>query len=179
MRKSKSLPTTEAEWLARAFAYCERRETSRPKLKRYLLRVEQVRNGDTEASAKVLSWIENALDACERERLIDHERFAGILTREYERQGKSKNYISQMLIHQGVKEESFQFETEPEVELTRAVRLASKIASQQSFKKIKDHELLRLKLLQKLMISGFDSDLAKRAADRALTLPEKDLNLKG
>lgn len=176
MRKNRP-PVNEADWLARAFAYCERRETSRPKLKRYLLRVEQVRNGDTEPSGQTLMWIENALDACERARLIDHERFAGILTREYERLDKGKNYISQMLIHRGVKEESFQFENDPEVELTRALRSAIKFLTQTSFKKIKDHEILKLKLCQKLLFSGFDSDLAERAAEHALTLETKDPSL--
>jgi SOS response regulatory protein OraA/RecX len=146
-----------------ALFYCSKRETSRPKLQMYLTRKV---NLETQPEAK--EWIETILQEFERLKVIDHERYAGMLNREYIRRGKGKRYIEQKLKERGVGEQTKEIAFAPEDELERATTEARKALEKTAFKKIDDPYLLKQKLLMKMVTLGFDYGVAKKAVDVAL-----------
>ena len=170
MRK-KNVPSTPKEWFDYALFYCSKRETSRPRLQAYLQRklktFSKTFNLGEEAEQKALLDIEHALTECERLKVIDHERFAGMLVREYARRGKGKRYVDQKLREKGLKEEIIKVEIDPEAEFERALALAEKTLGRTNIRKIEDSFKMKTKVLQKLMSSGFDLSLAKKAIDQA------------
>ena len=113
-------------------------------------------------------WIEEILKEFERLKVIDHERYAGMLNREYIRRGKGKRYIQQKLKERGVGEQTKEIEFAPEAELERATTEATKALEKTAFKKIEDPYLLKQKLLMKMVALGFDYSVAKKAVDVAL-----------
>ena len=122
---------------------------------------------DEEAVAQALIQIESALDECERLKIIDHQRFAGMLTREYARRGKGTRYVIQQLHAKGLKEEIPNMEVDPEKELERAVELVNKQLTRSVLQKIDNPWDLKKKLIQKLLASGFEMTTAKKAIELA------------
>lgn len=144
-----------------ALFYCSKRETSRPKLQAYLAR-------KAKAQPEAKDWIESILLEFERLKVIDHERYAGMLNREYSRRGKGKRYIQQKLKERGVSEQIASLEFTPEDELERATAEASKALTKTAFKKITEPHLQKQKLLMKMVTLGFDYSVAKMAVEVAL-----------
>ncbi len=158
-------------WFDLVLFYCSKRETSRARLSRYLKRKVKEYKIPEEQCPTVLTWIEEVLEECVRLKMVDDERYAGILHREYLRRGKGKRYITQKLAERGLTAEVPALEFAPEYELSRAVELAQKTLSRSSIQKLKEPYEIKNKLLQKLVASGFDYDIAKRATQAALALP--------
>jgi len=146
-----------------ALFYCAKRETSRPKLEQYLKR-----KMDLNTQPEGLVWIEEVLQEFERLNVINHERFAGMLNRDYARRGKGKRYIEQKLKEKGVGEQTKGIEFSPDEELERAIQVALKSVDKSTFKKITDAYARKQKLTQKLMTHGFDYSIAKKAVEVAL-----------
>lgn len=146
-----------------ALFYCAKRETSRPKLQLYLTRKV---NLETQPEAK--EWIEEILKEFERLNVINHERYAGMLNREYARRGKGKRYIQQKLKERGVGEQSKEIEFAAEDELERATTEAIKALGKTALKKIDDPYQKKQKLLMKVVTLGFDYDIAKKAVEVAM-----------
>ena len=174
MKKSR-IPTSKKEVLDIALFYCSHRETSRPKLRSYLLRkIPNISTEESEADDRghkkhsFSEWIEQALDDCERLKIIDHERFAGMLIREYERRGKGKRYVDQKLKERGLDAEIPEREFSADDEYERALALAEKTFDRSNVKREEDSYKRRQKVMQKLVSSGFDFSIAKRAIDAAL-----------
>jgi SOS response regulatory protein OraA/RecX len=146
-----------------ALFYCAKRETSRPKLKLYLTRKFISRKESEEKNAEIAEWIDYTLNEMERLKVIDHERFAGILSREYSRRGKGKRYVQQKLKEKGVAEEIPNIEFTEDDELEKACMLVEKTLRRSNFQKIEDRFELRQKLMQRLISSGFELSVAKKA----------------
>lgn len=146
-----------------ALFYCSKRETSRPKLQQYLARKVNLQK-QPEAAA----WIETIILDFERLNVINHERYADILNREYARRGKGKRYIQQKIKEKGLKEQLETIEFKPDDELTRAIEVAAKMLEKTTFKKIEDSYLKKQKLLTKMVTQGFDYSIAKKAVELAL-----------
>lgn len=157
------IPQSRKDVMDMALFYCARRETSRPKLKLYLSRKFVSRKESEEDQQKVIEWIEQVLDECERLKIIDHERFADILSREYSRRGKGKRYVQQKLKEKGLTEEVPKLEFDEEAELERACALVEKTLRRSNFQKIQDSFELRQKLMQRLISHGFELSIAKKA----------------
>ena len=168
MEKKSRIPESRKWWLDLALFYCSKRETSRSKLKGYFVRKMREYRIPTENLSEQESWCESVLDELQEKRIIDHERFAGILHRDYERRGKGKRYIEQKLKERGLSEEISGIEFNSEEELARAHALAVKTLTRSSIKKLTDPYQIRTKVLQKLVSSGFEFDLAKKAVELAL-----------
>jgi SOS response regulatory protein OraA/RecX len=165
----RKLPSTQKEWFDVALFYCSKRETSRPKLRYYLIRKMRELKPSDAVTEEALRFIEGVLDEFERLKIIDHERYAGMLTREYARRGKGSRYVVGKLYQRGLKEQVEKLEVVPEEEIARAVELARKTLNTTRFKKIEDPREIRTKLLQKLVAAGFSMDHA-RAAIAAVNL---------
>lgn len=146
-----------------ALFYCAKRETSRPKLQLYLTRKV---NLETQPEAR--EWIEEILKEFERLNVINHERYASMLNREYARRGKGKRYIQQKLKERGVGEQTKQIEFSQDDELERATTEALKAMTKTAIRKIDDPYQKKQKLLMKIVTLGFDYDIAKKAVDVAL-----------
>jgi SOS response regulatory protein OraA/RecX len=146
-----------------ALFYVSRRETSRPRLQTYLQRKVNL-----EAQPEARDWIEEILQEFERTNIINHARFADMITREYARRGKGKRYIEQKLSEKGVGEQTKEIEFNTEDELSRAIELAIKTAAKSTIQKIEDAYARKQRLLQKLVTSGFDFGIAKKAVEVAL-----------
>ena len=171
MRK-KNVPSNAKEWFDYALFYCSNRETSRPRLYDYLKRklksfTKDFNLGEEYAQQSVTD-IEKALDECERLKVIDHERFAGMLVREYARRGKGKRYVDQKLKEKGLKDEIQKIEIDPEEEFQRAVQLAEKSLERSNIRKLDDAYAIKTKVLQRLMSNGFDLSISKKAIEQAL-----------
>jgi hypothetical protein len=161
-------PTSQKYWFDLALFYCSKRETSRSRLKAYFTRKIREYRAPEESIPETLVWIENVLLECERLKIIDHERYAGILHREYQRRGKGKRYITQKFHERGLKEEVEKLSFDQDEELDRAIALAMKNKERSTIKKLTDPYQIRTKLLQKLVSSGFELSTAKKAIDVAL-----------
>ncbi len=164
----RKFPSTEREWFDYALFYCSNRETSRPKLRAYLIRKLKATKPTEETFDESQKHIETALDKCERLKIIDHERYAGMLAREYQRRGKGSRYIIQKLQHRGLKEEVSKLEVIPEEELSRAIDTARKQLSRPSVKRAPDIYAMKTKILQRLIAAGFDFQVSKKAIEEAL-----------
>jgi SOS response regulatory protein OraA/RecX len=168
MEKRSRVPESRKWWLDLALFYCSKRETSRSKLKSYFLRKMKEYRIPQDQLDQQISWCESVLDELQEKKIIDHGRYAGILHRDYQRRGKGKRYIEQKLKERGLNEELPGIEFNPEEELERASLLAEKTLSRSSIQKLTDPHQIRTKLLQKLVSSGFDFDLAKKAVELVL-----------
>ncbi|MBU6154103.1 MAG: RecX family transcriptional regulator [Bdellovibrionales bacterium] len=168
MEKNSRIPESRKWWLDLALFYCSKRETSRSKLKGYFLRKMREYRIPSEHLPEQVSWCESVLDELQEKKIIDHERFAGILHRDYERRGKGKRYIEQKFKERGIAEELPGMKFSPEEELERARTLAVRTMNRSSIQKLTDPYQIRTKLLQKLVSSGFEFDLAKKAVELVL-----------
>jgi len=157
------VPESQKDVMNMALFYCGRRETSRPKLRFYLTRKFVTRNDTEENRQRIAGWIEHVLDECERLKIIDHERFAGMLFREYSRRGKGKRYVQQKLKEKGLSEEIPALEFSEDEELEKACALVEKALQRSSLKKVEDRMKLRQKLMQRLISHGFELSVAKKA----------------
>jgi len=162
-------PDSQKYWLDLALFYCSKRETSRSRLRAYFIRKIREYRIPEEKIAQNLEWIESVLNYCEEKRIIDHERYAGILHRDFLRRGKGKRYIEQKLRERGLEQEIGKLDFESEEELVRARELALKTLGRSQIKNLSDPWKVRTKVLQKLISSGFDLEVAKRAFDQALS----------
>jgi SOS response regulatory protein OraA/RecX len=161
------IPESRKYWLDLALFYCSKRETSVPRLRHYFLRkIREYRIPEDQVSTH-LQWIESVLQECQTKRIIDHERYAGILHRDLQRRGKGRRYIEQKLKERGIESEiaSLPFENESELELAEA--LVRKTLARSSIQKLGDPRKVRMRLLQKLVASGFDLGTAKKAIETA------------
>ena len=163
-----SPPDSRKYWMDLALFYCSKRETSRSRLQSYFKRKIREYRVTEEKIPETLEWIEQVLDECERLKIIDHERYAGILHREYQRRGKGKRYIEQKLQERGLKDQAPGLEYNADAELERAIQLAVKTSERAALKKLSDPFQIRTKLLQKLVSSGFEMSVAKKAIDVAM-----------
>jgi SOS response regulatory protein OraA/RecX len=153
-----------------ALFYCSKRETSRSRLGLYLKR--KCMGSDIDPT----EWIESILTEFEKLKVIDDDRYAGMLVREYERRGKGKRYVQQKLSERGIRVESRSFETDPEQELERALQTAEKIWTKLIKPTLDNPEeydskakyALKQKLLQKLVAQGYDFGVAKQACDTVI-----------
>jgi SOS response regulatory protein OraA/RecX len=161
-------PESKKYWLDLALFYCSKRETSRSRLRAYFIRKIREYQIPEEKIPQNLEWIESVLNHCEEKHIIDHERYAGILHRDFLRRGKGKRYIEQKLRERGLDQEIKKLEFEKEEELERARDLAVKTLNRSQIKNLTDPWKMRTKVLQKLISSGFDLDVAKQALDWAL-----------
>ncbi len=166
--KRKTRPDSQKAWMDLALWYCSKRETSRAGLLRYLKRKLRETTEASPPSEEVEAWLIAVVDECVRLRIVEDARYADILQREFERRGKGSRYIRQKLIEKGLKErvETLPFDADREFE--RAVELASRTLERTAFKKISDPRELKLKLLKKLVSSGYDLGIAKKAAEQAI-----------
>jgi len=164
-KKTPKAPSTQKDWFELALFYCSKRETSRSRLRSYFLRKLKAVQRSEEEVAQALEQIEKALDECERLKIIDDERYAGMLGREYARRGKGSRYIINQLYAKGLKEEIKNLTVNPDEEMARAQALVEKSLKRALFQKITDPRMLRLKLMQKLIAAGFDLSLAKNAIE--------------
>ena len=168
MEKKSRIPESRKWWLDLALFYCSKRETSRSKLKSYFVRKMREYRIPQDQMDQQVSWCESVLDELQEKKIIDHERYADILHRDYERRGKGKRYIQQTFKERGLGEELSGIEFNPEEELDRAHALAVKTLARSSIQKLTDPYQIRTKVLQKLVSSGFEFDLAKKAVELAL-----------
>jgi regulatory protein len=164
---------TREWWSELALFYCSKRETSRPKLKAYFKRKIREYRIAPEAVPQIDGWIESILDQLEQKKIIDHERYAGMLHRDLQRRGKGKRYIEQKLKERGLSEEIRALEFNPEDEFENAVALARKTLGRSSVKKLESDHAIRTRVMQKLVASGFDLGLARKAVDTALQDPDR------
>jgi SOS response regulatory protein OraA/RecX len=162
------IPDSRKWWSDLALFYCSKRETSRSLLKKYFVRKMRELRIPPEDLERHNSWCESILDELLEKKIIDHGRFAGILHRDYGRRSKGKRYIEQKLKERGLEGELPDLEFDPEDELRRASLLAEKTLSRPSIRKLSDPYRIRTRVLQKLVSSGFDLDLAKKAVELAL-----------
>jgi SOS response regulatory protein OraA/RecX len=167
--KRKSRLDSQKAWMDLALWYCSKRETSRSGLLRYLKRkLRETREDHTPQTEEAEGWLVTVVDECVRLRIVEDARYADILQREFERRGKGSRYIRQKLMEKGLKERVETLVIDPERELLRAVDLASRTLERSAFKNIADPRELRMKLLRKLVSSGFDLGTAKRAVEEAI-----------
>ena len=156
--------TSRKDLMDLALFYCSKRETSRLKLQQYLKR-KLPRGIDNTA---LLEAIELVLNDLERLKVIDHERYAGMLTREYARRGKGKRYLEQKFRERGMTDEFKKLEISSDDEFERAVELAEKTLTKNAVRKLTEPFKIKQKLMQKLVTSGYDLTTAKNAIDAAL-----------
>ncbi|NDG83893.1 MAG: hypothetical protein EBX52_02520 [Proteobacteria bacterium] len=161
-------PESRKYWLDLALFYCSKRETSRPRLRAYFLRKIREYKIPQDDVPRHLEWIDSVLDQCEQNKIIDHERYAGILHRDLERRGKGRRYVEQKLKERGLSDEYKKLEFDRESEMERACALAGKTLESSRIRKLTDPRQIRSKVLQKLVSNGFDLETAKRAIDHAL-----------
>lgn len=163
-----SIPDSRKFWLDLALHYCSKRETSGPRLRRYFMRKMREYRIPEERAPEHLQWIASVLEECASKRIIDHERYAGIVLRDLQRRGKGRRYIEQKMKEKGLESElpSLNFEAGNELELAEA--LARKTLSRTSIRKLGDAHKIRTRVLQKVVSSGFDLGIAKKAVDLAL-----------
>jgi SOS response regulatory protein OraA/RecX len=165
------VPESRKYWLDLALFYCSKRETSVPRLRRYFQRKIREYRIPEDGIPRQLEWIESVLQECEAKRIIDHERYAGVLFRDFQRRGKGRRYIEQKLKEKGLASELSALPFEPESELERARELARKTLDRSSVRKLEDPRQIRTRVLQKLVSSGFDLTTAKKAIELALETP--------
>ncbi len=151
----------EKQLLELAQFYCSRRETSRLNLRRYLL-------GKIDPDSALIDALDAVLDKCERLKIIDHERYAEILTRESARRGKGRLYLEQIFEKKGLTDEFKKVEFSEEAEYERAVLLANKTFSLARIQHLEDTSLRKQKVMQKLVASGFEFPIAEKAIAHAL-----------
>jgi len=166
---SRPRPDSRKYWLDLALFYCSKRETSRTRLRAYFLRKIREYKIPGEDIPRNLEWIDSVLDQCEENKVIDHERYAGILHRDLERRGKGRRYVEQKLKERGLAGELPKLEFSREDELERARALARKTLESSRIRKLTDPRQIRSKVLQKLVSSGFDLATAKQATEQALS----------
>jgi|GEM_PF-2372998 len=162
------IPESRKYWYDLALFYCSKRETSRARLRSYLVRKIREYRITPEEAPRHLEWCESVLDEFQEKRIIDHSRYAGILHRDYQRRGKGKRYIEQKMKERGLETEAKELEFDAAEELDRATQLAEKTLSRASIAKIEDPYQRRTRILQKLVSSGFDLDVSKKAIELAL-----------
>ncbi len=170
----------EQDFYDLALRYCSRRETSAFKMKQYLTRKfkewhpEQAKSEPLDLNEPWwMQAIEATLNKLKDRQIINDQRYAEILRREYERRGKGKRYIQLKLKEKGLEPSFSQYEADPERELEAAISVASKQLQRSQMTKITDRFLLKRKLLQKLVSSGFDFDIAQRAVASILLTHNK------
>ena len=167
--------TSQKDLKELALFYCSKRETSRSKLGQYLAR--KCRDQDLEDPLLVQQWIETILEEFEHMKIIDDERFGGMIAREYERRGKGKRYVEQKLMERGISKEKFTYSSESEAEEARALEVGAKfwerllktkikIPKSQARNKNAEQYLREQKLMQKLVTAGYSFDLIKRILPR-------------
>ena len=165
---SSRIPESRNYWLDLGLFYCSKRETSRARLRAYFLRkIKEYRIPPEDAPTQV-SWFDSVLDELEEKKILDDSRYAGILQRDYLRRGKGKRYIEQKMKERGLTAKIPDLDFDLDSELERACELASKTLNRSSIKKIEDPYAIKTKLLQKLVSSGFEFDLAKKAVELVL-----------
>ncbi|MBS1960012.1 MAG: RecX family transcriptional regulator [Bdellovibrionales bacterium] len=164
------LPTTTKDFYDLAMNYCSRRETSRAKMYAYLFRKAKgpARVMDEERRLVVEPAIQDALNQLERQKVIDDERYAGILVRDYQRRAKGQRYIALKLKEKGLESQKDSNKPDADEELERALQVVEKSLLKTRFKKIESPFELRQKLTQKLLASGFDLTLSKKAVSLKL-----------
>jgi SOS response regulatory protein OraA/RecX len=167
MKRRPRLESQKA-WMDLALWYCSKRETSRAGLLRYLNRKLREASAGEPTSEEVQGWLVAVVEECVRLRIVEDARYADILHREFERRGKGSRYIRQKLIEKGLKERLETLEFDPERELERAVDLARRTLERSTFQKIEEPRELKLKLLKKLVGSGFELGIAKKAVEQAI-----------
>lgn len=146
-----------------ALDYCAKRETSKKRLQTYLSRKINL-----EIQPEGKEWIQEILLNFEKNNIINHERYAGMLNREYARRGKGKRYIQQKLKERGLEDQLPGLKFQQDDELERAIQEALKAIKKTRFKKLSDPRELRQKLLFKLTSLGFEYEIAKKAVNSAL-----------
>lgn len=162
------IPESRKYWFDLALFYCSKRETSVTRLRNYFRRkIREYRIPEDQIPTH-LEWIESVLKECETKRIIDHERWAGVLFRDFQRRGKGQRYIRQKMKEKGLESEipALSFEAGNELELAEA--LARKTLARNSIRKLEDPRQIRTRVLQKLVSSGFDLSIAKKAIELAL-----------
>ncbi len=169
--KRKTRLDSQKAWMDLALWYCSKRETSRTGLLRYLKRKLRETSEGVTPSEETEAWLVAVVDECVRLRIVEDARYADILQREFERRGKGSRYIRQKLTEKGLKERIETLEFDPERELERAIDLATRTLGRSQFKKITDPRELKMKLLKKIVSSGYDLGIAKRAVEQAIKNP--------
>jgi SOS response regulatory protein OraA/RecX len=174
MSRNRPKPDSRKYWIDLALFYCSKRETSRSRLRAYFLRKIREYQIPVDEIPRHLEWIDSVLDQCEQNKIIDHERYAGILHRDLERRGKGRRYVEQKLKERGLSEEFKKLEFDRESEVERACALAGKTLGSSRIRKLTDAREIRSKVLQKLVSNGFDLETAKQAVTRALNPRDRD-----
>lgn len=163
---------TRKNWMDLALFYCSKRETSRKQLERYLLRKLREEKPTEEEAVPARTLITEVLGELVRLRVVEDARYAGILTREYARRGKGRRYIEQKLGEKGLSEEAKKLETDPDEEFERALNLARKTLARSRISSLSDPREKKQKVLQKLVASGFELSVAKKALETALRVSD-------
>jgi SOS response regulatory protein OraA/RecX len=169
--KRKARLDSQKAWMDLALWYCSKRETSRAGLLRYLKRKRRETSEGVTPPEETETWLVAVVDECVRLRIVEDARYADILQREFERRGKGSRYIRQKLTEKGLKERIETLEFDPERELERAIELATRTLGRSQFKKITDPRELKMKLLKKIVSSGYELGIAKRAVEQAIKNP--------
>jgi SOS response regulatory protein OraA/RecX len=145
--------------------YCSRRETSREKLRQYFVRKikEWNRNASDPKAESLQAEMQTALDQLESKKIIDDQRYAEILIREYQRRGKGHRYLELKLREKGLSDQMHLLPKDADSELEQACLWVEKWMDRGRFKKIEDPREKRQKLTQKLMTLGFDLTISKKA----------------
>lgn len=162
---SRPAPATTKEFYDLALKYCSRRETSRARMETYLLRKAKggARQLDESKVESVQAAIQDALNQLESHQVINDDRYAGILVRDYQRRAKGERYIKLKLREKGLESQINSLERDEDAELDRALQVIEKTVTKTRFKKIESPFELKQKLIQKLVQSGFDLTLSKKA----------------
>ena len=158
-------PSTSKAFYDLALKYCARRETSQSKIRDYLL--QKAKSGSTSIDETQLALInqaiQDALNQLLRQKVIDDDRYAGILVRGYQRRGRGQRYINSKLKEKGLQSQINSLNLEPDNEFDRAVHVVDTLVVKGRFKKLKSPLELKQKLIQSLLRAGFDLTLAKKA----------------
>jgi SOS response regulatory protein OraA/RecX len=164
---SPRIPDSRKFWLDLGLFYCSKRETSGPRLRRYFQRKIREYRIPEDQIPQQIQWIDSVLEEFASKRIIDHERYAGIVLRDLKRRGKGRRYIEQKMKEKGLDSEipGLRFEAGDELEL--AETLARKTLSRTSIQRLGDPHKIRARVLQKLVSSGFDLGTAKKAVELA------------
>jgi SOS response regulatory protein OraA/RecX len=162
----KAPPKTAREFYDLALKYCSKRETSRTRMESYLLRkarggLRPLEDDDQEEANKVA--IQEVLEQLIRQQVINDERYAGMLVRDFQRKAKGERYVKNKLREKGLSDQIGAVEHDEEAELERALQVIDKTVTKARFKKIEAPYELKQKLTQKLMQSGFDLTVSKKA----------------
>lgn len=148
-----------------ALNYCSRRETSRERLRLYLVRKIQecARQGSHPAATELSDVIDGVLNRLVEKKIVDDQRYADILVRDLKRRGKGHRYVRNQMQQKGLGALEKTLATEPSEELTLALEQLEKWLNRSSVRKIEDRYELKQKLIQKLARSGFDLTICKKA----------------